>query len=121
MVLYKLRGQNGMRFLTGTNYGEVCSERLRITSGGRVQGLATINPDEQLHLELGTTGDPRIKLETDGGGDPGIIFQLVPYTRTGEMFFQELALHQLDLAMIMLALHLNMYAHNQSSIDFYFK
>ena len=74
------------------------------------------NPDETLHLKL-ATGDPRIKLETGGGGDPGIIFQSAD-NRTGEMFFQDGSTsgrfsydHSNE--------SFNLYAHNQTSIDFH--
>jgi len=78
-------------------------------------GVAT-SPDETLHLKL-TTGDPRIKLETGGGGDPGIIFQSAN-NRTGEMFFQDgstSARFSYDHA----ATAFKMYAHNQTVVDFY--
>jgi len=79
-------------------------------------GIGTTSPDETLHLKL-TTGDPRIKLETGGGGDPGIIFQSAN-NRTGEMFFQDgstSARFSYDHA----AQAFKMYAHNQTVVDFY--
>ena len=95
-----------------TSAGE---EKMRIESNGRV-GITTDNPDESLHIKL-ATGDPRIKLETGGGGDPGIIFQSAN-NRTGEMYFQDgstSARFSYDHA----GIAFKMYAHNQSSIDFY--
>ncbi len=94
---------------------EQANALLTVLSGGNV-GIGTTSPSELLHLNK-ATGDPRIKLETGGGGDPGIIFQSAN-NRTGEMYFQDGSTsarfsynHSNE--------SFNLYAHNQTSIDFH--
>jgi len=105
-------GSSGALRFHSTSAG---AEKMRIQSNGRV-GITTNDPDESLHIKV-ATGDPRIKLETGGGGDPGIIFQS-SNNRTGEMFFQDgstSARFNYDHA----AQAFSMYAHNQTVVDFY--
>ncbi len=65
---------NYMRFSTSGN-----QEKLRIVSDGKV-GIGLTNPDGQLHISSGTSGDCRVYIEADAdnnaeGDNPFIIFK----------------------------------------------
>ncbi len=71
-----LRGQNGMRFLTGTGGG---SEKMRIESSGNSTFSGNVNIN-------GTTGTPSISVKNSSSGGNNQIFQRWQYVPNNTNF-----------------------------------
>jgi hypothetical protein len=75
-----LRGQNGVRFLTGTGGG---TARMFISSSGNV-GIGTSNPSTALHVAASTA--PYIRIDDVGfGSENGITWQPSGFTSRGSL------------------------------------